>query len=141
MAPIGASDETSRVDRIGRGPAASAGVDWEITMGFRRILWVTVAFVLAGVPAARSATIWVEGEKPVRHTMNRHPWWYDKVKRGQLSAGDWISNFGRDVASMYKSVAPLPISNDTKINLRNAIQNLNEVLEEAMKEISIKIPD
>ena len=45
------------------------------------------------VPAA---TIWVEGEKPVRSTMNRHPWWYDQVKRDQLSGGDFISNLARD---------------------------------------------
>ena len=65
-------------------------------MDMRRILWVAAAFVLVGAPAARPATIWIEGEKPARHTMNRHPWWYDKVKRGQLSAGDWISNFSKE---------------------------------------------
>ncbi|MGB2820914.1 MAG: hypothetical protein WBF17_08035 [Phycisphaerae bacterium] len=65
-------------------------------MDLRRILWVAATFLVAGAPAARSATIWVEGEKSVRDTMNRHPWWYDKVKRDQLSAGDWISNFEKD---------------------------------------------
>ncbi len=25
--------------------------------------------------------------------MNRQPWWYDQVKKDQLSGGDWISNF------------------------------------------------
>lgn len=38
-------------------------------------------------------TIWVEGEKPSKSTMNRHPWWYDQVKKDHLSGGDWISNF------------------------------------------------
>ncbi len=28
--------------------------------------------------------------------MNRHPWWYDQVKRDQLSGGDFISNFNKD---------------------------------------------
>jgi hypothetical protein len=43
--------------------------------------------------AAWAETIWIEGEKPVKSTMNRHPWWYDQVKKDQLSGGDWISNF------------------------------------------------
>lgn len=45
---------------------------------------------------ARSETIWREGEQPTSHTMNRHPWWYDQVKRDELSGGDWISNFSPD---------------------------------------------
>lgn len=28
--------------------------------------------------AALAETIWIEGEKPVQSTMNRHPWWYDQ---------------------------------------------------------------
>ncbi len=43
--------------------------------------------------AVMAETIWIEGEKPVKSTMNRHPWWYDQVKKDQLSGGDWISNF------------------------------------------------
>ncbi len=42
---------------------------------------------------AHAETIWIEGEKPTKSTMNRHPWWYDQVKKDQLSGGDWISNF------------------------------------------------
>ncbi len=42
---------------------------------------------------AHAETIWIEGEKPAKSTMNRHPWWYDQVKKDQLSGGDWISNF------------------------------------------------
>ena len=41
---------------------------------------------------ARAETIWIEGEKPTKSTMNRHPW-YDQIKKEQLSGGDWISNF------------------------------------------------
>ncbi len=43
--------------------------------------------------SASAEWIWVEGEKPSKTTMNRHPWWYDQVKKDQLSGGDWISNF------------------------------------------------
>lgn len=49
-------------------------------------LWCLVASL------ARAETIWVEGEKPTKSTMNRHPW-YNDVKKEQLSGGDWISNF------------------------------------------------
>ena len=46
------------------------------------------------VPSAGSAAwIWVEGEKPSQSTMHRHPFWYDQVKRDQLSGGDFISNW------------------------------------------------
>ncbi len=52
---------------------------------------VLAAIVLS--PPARSAWIWVEGERPAKSTMHRHPYWYDQVKRDQLSGGDLISNF------------------------------------------------
>jgi len=42
--------------------------------------------------------VWVEGEKPAQHSMHRHPWWYDQVKRDSLSGGDFISNFDKDKA-------------------------------------------
>ena len=40
--------------------------------------------------------------------MNRHPWWYDQVKREQLSGGDFISNFNQDKAgeAEYHITAP-----------------------------------
>src|SRR5258708_38849911 len=41
----------------------------------------------------RASVIWTEAEKPMRSTMHRHPWWYDKVKTDQLSGGDFISNW------------------------------------------------
>jgi hypothetical protein len=49
--------------------------------------------LIAAAPAARAQTVWREGERPTRSNMNRQPWWYDKVKKDQLSGGDWISNF------------------------------------------------
>ena len=57
-----------------------------------RSRFAALVVILAALPAS-AATIWVEGEKPARSTMNRHPWWYDQVKRDQLSGGDLISNF------------------------------------------------
>jgi hypothetical protein len=54
-------------------------------------LLVSLSWLFAS--PALAETFWIEGEKPVQSTMNRHPWWYDKVKKDQLSDGDWISNF------------------------------------------------
>ncbi len=45
------------------------------------------------VEADPADAIWIEGEMPTKSTMNRHPWWYDQVKKEVLSGGDWISNF------------------------------------------------
>jgi hypothetical protein len=42
---------------------------------------------------ARAEVIWIEGENSYRASVTRHPWWYDKVKRDQLSGGDFISNW------------------------------------------------
>ena len=52
--------------------------------------------------------IWIEGEKPEKSSMNRHPWWYDQVKKEQLSAGDFISNFDKDKAgeATYRFMSP-----------------------------------
>ena len=58
----------------------------------KHLIFIPVLFlVLTTVHAADS--IWIEGEKPSKSTMNRHPWWYDQVKKEHLSGGDWISNF------------------------------------------------
>jgi hypothetical protein len=61
-------------------------------MKTRPVVSVVLAISCLG-SLARAETIWVEGEKPTKSTMNRHPWWYDQVKKDQLSGGDWISNF------------------------------------------------
>lgn len=55
---------------------------------------IATACLLSLLASTVSAeTLWIEGEKPTKSTMNRHPWWYDQVKKDQLSGGDWISNF------------------------------------------------
>ena len=41
------------------------------------VLTVTLG-ILSSMASAEM--IWIEGEKPLKHTMNRHPWWYDRVK-------------------------------------------------------------
>ncbi len=67
-----------------------------------------IALLAAITPSAYSATIWQEGEKPAASTMNRHPWWYDKVKTEQLSGGAWISNFSdqKEGSASYKLAIP-----------------------------------
>lgn len=42
---------------------------------------------------ASAETIWLEGEKPAAQNVTRHPFWYDQVKKNELSGGDWISNW------------------------------------------------
>ena len=66
----------------------------KVSEHFRRLL---CALIL--IPhLSRAAWVWVEGEKPSQHSMHRHPWWYDQVKREPLSGGDFISNFDKDKA-------------------------------------------
>ncbi|MCX6904057.1 MAG: hypothetical protein NTW03_11400 [Verrucomicrobia bacterium] len=54
------------------------------------------AVVLCWPCLAPAAYVWVEGENPTVNKMNRHPWWYDQVKRDQFSGGDFISNFSQE---------------------------------------------
>ncbi|HMB02182.1 MAG TPA: hypothetical protein VKP69_00405, partial [Isosphaeraceae bacterium] len=83
------------------------------TRGARFRAGLAATAVLAGLLilfAARpggASWIWVEGEQPMLSTMHRHPWWYDQVRRDQLSGGDLISNFHSEpgVAS-YRVTAP-----------------------------------
>ena len=72
-------------------------------MGLRRGALAPATVLVAALAASetkpvRAETIWIEGEKPVRSTMNRHPWWYDQVKRDQFSGGDFIGLLGADLA-------------------------------------------
>lgn len=56
---------------------------------------VVALLALAMTPPLKAAVIWVEGEKPHRSSVTRHPW-YDQVKREHFSGGDFISNFNND---------------------------------------------
>ena len=57
-----------------------------------KILSTLVGLLLLMGKVLQAESVWIEGEKPVKSTMNRHPWWYDQVKKDQLSGGDWITN-------------------------------------------------
>ena len=57
-----------------------------------KILATLVGLLLLMGKVLQAESVWIEGEKPLKSTMNRHPWWYDQVKKDQLSGGDWISN-------------------------------------------------
>ena len=59
---------------------------------------------------ANAAWVWVEGEQPGANRMNRHPGWYDQVKRENFSGGDFISNFDKDKVgeAEYRFRAPEP---------------------------------
>jgi hypothetical protein len=72
-----------------------------------RVLLLFVLFIGALANSVRAGWIWVEGEKPVRSTMHRHPYWYDQVKHAELSDGDLISNFDDQPGeATYRPVAP-----------------------------------
>lgn len=75
-------------------------------MNLRPIL---ICMLLLMSHSARAEWLWIEGEKPIRSTMNRHPWWYDQVKKDQLSGGDWISNFDpkKEGEASYKIESPV----------------------------------
>jgi hypothetical protein len=61
---------------------------------FLRALFASVFLMrLLVCTPLRAAIIWIEGENPAKADVQRHPWWYDKVKKDQLSGGDFISNW------------------------------------------------
>ncbi len=64
---------------------------------FRKVLFCLAVTAMLSCPAS-AAVLWIEGEKPVQSTMNRHPWWYDQVKRDRFSGGDFMSNFSPEKA-------------------------------------------
>ena len=70
---------------------------------FRTLLALAIALV-AALPA-RAEYLWVEGERPERATVTRHPSWYDQVKRAELSGGDFITNWGETPGVMAYRVS------------------------------------
>jgi hypothetical protein len=70
--------------------------------------WIVAALGLVLPVPSRAAYIWVEAEKPVKASVTRHPWWYDRVKRDQLSGGDFLTNWNatRPGLAEYRVVAP-----------------------------------
>ncbi|HYF51228.1 MAG TPA: hypothetical protein VEJ63_17570 [Planctomycetota bacterium] len=68
-----------------------------------------VIFITARMlPLAAAETIWIEGETAKTHTVTRHPWWYDKVKKDELSGGDYISHWNdkKEGEVLYEFEAP-----------------------------------
>ncbi|SIN74229.1 hypothetical protein SAMN05444166_0577 [Singulisphaera sp. GP187] len=59
-----------------------------------------LALVLIAALPARADSVWVEGERPERAAVTRHPSWYDQVKRAELSGGDFITNWGESPGVM-----------------------------------------
>jgi hypothetical protein len=57
------------------------------------LLFTAALSAWSGLQARGADYIWIEGESPQAQTMTRHPWWYDKVKKDQLSGGGFISNW------------------------------------------------
>ena len=55
-------------------------------------IFMCLAAAIVAQPA-RAAYVWIEGEKPTKSDVHRHPWWYDKVKADDLSGGDLITNW------------------------------------------------
>jgi hypothetical protein len=61
-----------------------------------RILPVLPVLLLLHAPILQAAWVWVEGEDPESSEVSRHPWWYDKVDKNQLSGGDFLSHFTKE---------------------------------------------
>lgn len=63
------------------------------TIKSRLLVYLGIAFFLSAPAVLRAEWVWVEGEAPQIQKMTRHPWWYDQVKKSELSGGDFISNW------------------------------------------------
>jgi len=57
------------------------------------LLTIFSALALLKPSFAGSDFIWIEGEESKSTTFTRHPWWYDKVKKNELSGGEFTSNW------------------------------------------------
>ena len=57
------------------------------------LAFAVLSFSFAAPHARGSEFVWIEGESAVSNNMTRHPWWYEKVKKGELSGGDFIANW------------------------------------------------
>lgn len=56
-------------------------------------LALSAALLAALSPGLTGAELWIEGEAAADAQVQRHPWWYDKVKTDQLSGADFISHW------------------------------------------------
>ena len=84
---------------------------------------ILAAAILAAPASLLAEKIWVEGEKPAQSTMVRHPWWYERVQRTELSGGDFIANFDKDVAGVAEYEVTAAAAGEYTISLRaNPVQ-------------------
>jgi hypothetical protein len=67
---------------------------------WRMVVLAAAATAMIAPVASLGQTVWIEAEKPTRAAVARHPWWYDQVKKDQLSGGDWISHWSEDKAAL-----------------------------------------
>src|SRR3569832_1045844 len=97
-----------------------------------RLRYVILLTLLGGLGAssclrgqsAGPSFIWVEGEKPIRSTMTRHPWWYDRVQKDQLSGGDLLSNWSDKQAGEAEYIVAAPAAGEYELWVRaNPVQS------------------
>lgn len=88
--------------------------------------------LLAWLAPATAETIWQEGEKPTKSKVERHPWWFDQVKKDLLSGGDWISNFGKTEGTLeYALEIPAAGNYDFWVRADHVGAHLSYALNEA----------
>jgi hypothetical protein len=88
-----------------------------------RCLIFGVIALLLGAGNARGEWVWVEGESSIHARVTRHPWWYDKVKKDQLSGGDFISNWSNDTPGQAEYSVPIKTAGEFDFWVRaNPIQ-------------------
>jgi hypothetical protein len=56
---------------------------------------LALLILLPLAPALGGEYVWIEGEKPAKHTFIKHNW-YDKVRKDVLSGGDWLSHYHKE---------------------------------------------
>lgn len=80
------------------------------------VILALAAFVAASAfaaePSAKKGLIWIEGEDAVVKKVKAHPWWYDQVKRDQLSGGKWLHHFDDKVDGTAEYELKIPASGD-----------------------------
>ncbi|MHC4503614.1 MAG: PA14 domain-containing protein, partial [Planctomycetota bacterium] len=77
------------------GSHAEGIENWGNLLAHKGYLWndehaMGCFFLCEWEPPAR--TVWIEGEKAVRHNFRRHGW-YDSVDKSRLSNGEWLSHY------------------------------------------------
>ncbi len=69
------------------------------------------AEVVLGLGKPQTSYLWVEGEAAETSTARRHGW-YDGVTKGELSGGEWLSNFGSPAPATASYSVQIPEDGD-----------------------------